>query len=136
MNAAALLSRVLLGAILLLAGAVKALNPAEAALSVGGFHMTPSWLTQLIGVCLPGVELAVGAALWAGWQVRGAALVAASMSLMFMTAVGAAMVRQLDIACGCFGAIPVSPRADVTTMSIDIAMLMMSLILLRPPRAS
>ena len=43
-----------------------------------------------------------GVALLAGLLRRGAALLAAAMTVMFLGAIAAALARGLDITCGCF----------------------------------
>ena len=53
--------------------------------------MTLSWLELLVGVCLVG-----------GVFVAGALLASAAMGTMFAVVVASALVRGLDISCGCF----------------------------------
>ncbi len=48
------------------------------------------------------VELLAGAALVLGVARRGAALIAAFLMVVFIAAIASALVRGLDISCGCF----------------------------------
>jgi hypothetical protein len=48
------------------------------------------------------VELVIGTALILGVGRRGGALVSALLLVIFMLAITAALLRGLDISCGCF----------------------------------
>jgi uncharacterized membrane protein YphA (DoxX/SURF4 family) len=125
------IARALVGAVFLAAGALKAAEPVQAILAVGAYDVVPAPLALGIGFLLPGVEIAVGAALLTGFLARGAAALAALMSLVFLFVVGWANVRGLDIACGCFGALSPALESGYVTATIDVALLGGSLVGLR-----
>ena len=82
-RAAVALTRALLGAVLLAAGALKAMDPSLAVMAVGAYGLLPPKAALAVGFLLPGVEIAVGAALLTGFLVRGAAILGALLSAMF-----------------------------------------------------
>ena len=55
-----------------------------------------------MAIGLPWIELISGVMLIAGWRVRSASLVIASMMLVFLVALCIALSRGLDMSCGCF----------------------------------
>jgi len=118
-----LVARILVGLVLLGAGALKAADPTLAVMAVGAYGLVPPKAALAIGFLLPGVEIAVGAALLTGFLVRGAALLAAALSAMFLFVVGWAHLQSLDIACGCFGALSPALESGWRTALIDVVML-------------
>ncbi len=121
-------TRLLLGAVLLVAGALKAMDPSLAVMAVGAYGLLPPKVALAVGLLLPGVEISVGGALCVRFLARGAALLAALLSGMFLFVVGWAHFESLDIACGCFG--PLSPALESgwKTAVLDVAMLVGSVV--------
>jgi len=64
-----LAARILVGLVLLAAGALKAADPTLAVMAVGAYGLVPPRAALAIGFLLPGVEIAVGAALLTGFLV-------------------------------------------------------------------
>jgi uncharacterized membrane protein YphA (DoxX/SURF4 family) len=97
------LLRVVLGVVLVVAGALKVTNPAESALAVRAFQLLPYDLAGYVGYGLPMLEIIVGLLLVAGLFTRVAAAVAAGLMVAFLVGIISAWVRGLSIDCGCFG---------------------------------
>jgi putative oxidoreductase len=100
-----LLARLGLGALFLVAGALKLRDPYAFALEISNYQFFPA-LAPWLAVALPSTEIVVGVALVAGpraWA-RAGALVAALMLGAFTVAATSAVVRGVNISCGCFGA--------------------------------
>lgn len=94
--------RLLLGAVFIYASWEKLLDPGGFAQNIHYYRMVPYPLLHSFAVFLPVLEFVVGAALILGVQLRGAALLTLLMNLMFMVAITTALLRGLDISCGCF----------------------------------
>jgi uncharacterized membrane protein YphA (DoxX/SURF4 family) len=95
--------------------------------------------SNLLAVTLPWVELVAGALLIAGVWRREAAVVAAIMLVTFLVAVGAALVRGIDIQnCGCFTVGPEGRQAGLMLFVGDLVMLAGAVVLaaVRPARAA
>ena len=100
---AATAARLLLGGVLVVAGALKMPDPAAAERAVRAYRLLPGALVGPVAFGLPVVEIAVGLALLVGVSVRAAALASAVLMAVFVAAVGSAWARGLQIDCGCFG---------------------------------
>ena len=101
---AALAARLVLGGVLLYAGYPKVLDVAGFIHAVNGYDLLPAWGVLLVASTLPWVECAVGASLILGGWTRGGALVATGLVVAFTGATTSAVIRGLDISCGCFSA--------------------------------
>lgn len=97
-----LAARLAAGATFLYASLDKIADPAGFAQAIYNYRLLPDALLHPFALLLPWLEAVVGAALIAGLARRGAALLAAGMTVMFIAAVGTALARGLDISCGCF----------------------------------
>ncbi len=90
------------GVVFLYACLDKLLHPAAFAQAIANYRILPVALLHPVAWLLPVTEAVVGLALLLGWQRRGAALLAAIMTLVFIAGIGSALARGLDISCGCF----------------------------------
>jgi uncharacterized membrane protein YphA (DoxX/SURF4 family) len=97
-----LLFRWFLGAIFVYAGLVKIADPLGFALALYNYHILPSWTINPLAICLPWVEVIIGAGLLAGIMIPGGALVVSGMLAIFAVAIVVSLIRGLGIACGCF----------------------------------
>jgi len=99
-----ILVRVGLGALLVWAAVAKLRDPHAFAQDIANYRILPASLVAPVAATLPGVEIVVGLALvLAAWR-RAAAAAAFWLLVLFALAVGAALVRGINIECGCFGA--------------------------------
>ncbi|MGW6278135.1 MauE/DoxX family redox-associated membrane protein [Kribbella sp. NPDC055071] len=98
-----LVARLVLGGVMLVAGALKVTDPETAAQAVRAYELLPSALVEPVGWGLPFLEIAIGLLLIVGFGVRAAAVAAGVFLLVFIAAVGSAWARGLSIDCGCFG---------------------------------
>jgi len=94
--------RLLLGGLFIYTGATKLTHPAEVARFVNGYRILHPELANFAGIALPWVEVVAGGLLALGIAPQSAALVLGGLLVTFMGAGFLALVRGLDIACGCF----------------------------------
>ncbi|MHB8077944.1 MAG: MauE/DoxX family redox-associated membrane protein [Candidatus Krumholzibacteriia bacterium] len=90
------------GATFLYASLDKIADPAGFARAVFHYRLLPLALLHPFALLLPWLEAVIGVALLAGLLRRGAALLAAGLTVVFLGAIAAALARGLDISCGCF----------------------------------
>jgi uncharacterized membrane protein YphA (DoxX/SURF4 family) len=116
--------RVLLGAVFIYAALLKIADPVAFAGSVAAYRILPYFASYLTAATLPFLELSCGLLLVCGYRVRGGALIIATMNLVFMIALGAAIVRGLDIDCGCFkqGGVKTTPWTALLRDAVFLAM--------------
>jgi len=94
--------RILIGGIFIYTAWPKLLRPDEFARLVYGYRMLHPDLVNLAGITLPWIELVAGLFLVIGILPRSSALVLAGLLGLFIVAGFLALVRGLDISCGCF----------------------------------
>ncbi|MGR4065907.1 MAG: MauE/DoxX family redox-associated membrane protein [Vulcanimicrobiaceae bacterium] len=121
MNVAVLIARVLLGAMLVVAGASKVGHAADLAAAIAGFRLLPPALIPPLALGLPYFELMLGAYLIAGLFTRTAAIVACAQFVVYAVAIASAVVRHIPANCGCFGPHDVAP-ADWPHVAFDLAL--------------
>lgn len=103
MNAAVLLLRLLLGGLLLAAGALKAGDPSSLAASIAAFRLLPAAIVGPLALALPYLELMLGGYLIVGLFTRVAATLATFEFLTYAAVIASAVVRRIPAGCGCFG---------------------------------
>lgn len=91
------------GIVFLYAAVLKIVDPADFAQSIKYYKLLPLWSINALALLLPWWELGAGLALLVpGWRRAGAAIVFV-LTWVFTGAISSAMIRGLDISCGCFG---------------------------------
>ena len=100
---ALLVARAVIAGVLAYAAVQKLADPRAFAESIANYHAVPDVIARGLAAMLPVLELVVAAALVAGIHVRGAAVVASAMFLVFAAAMIQAILRGINIDCGCFG---------------------------------
>lgn len=125
-----LLARLALGAIFLYAAATKVPDMAAFAKDVANYRLLPAALVPFVAAVVVGIEIVVGLALVTGLWARAAALVAAGMLMAFVAGLSQALLRGIDLRCGCFGG---DDAADWWTVLRDLAMLVPALVVLFTP---
>ncbi len=98
-----LLFRLILGGVLLAAGALKIGNLQKSAMAVRAYEMLPVELANFLGYALPWIEIGMGLLLIVGASVKICGLLGALTMLAFIIAIAQAWARGLSIDCGCFG---------------------------------
>jgi uncharacterized membrane protein YphA (DoxX/SURF4 family) len=98
-----LVARLVLGGVMVVAGALKVTDPETATQAVRAYELLPSALDAPVGLILPFLEIAIGLLLIVGFGVRWAAFAAGVFMVVFIAAVSSAWARGLAIDCGCFG---------------------------------
>lgn len=94
---------VIVGAIFVYAGVVKAIDPIQFGLDIDNFKILPWFVSVRLAFYLPWLEILCGLALIFHFLYRGGLSVLTLLVLVFIGATIAAKVRGLDITCGCFG---------------------------------
>lgn len=95
--------RLILGGVFIYSAVVKISNPTQFALAVAGYRFLPDQLVGLFSLTLPMVELVSGIGLvFSKWSRESAAVICGLLG-MFLIGLTQAMIRGLNISCGCFG---------------------------------
>ncbi|MBC7354593.1 MAG: DoxX family membrane protein [Desulfomicrobiaceae bacterium] len=121
----ALLLRVYLGGLFVLASLYKIQFPAAFADSVVEYQLVPYALVPVVAVVLPWLELLAGLCLVLGVRAKAAAWTVAGLLAMFSVAVASVLWRGLPVGCGCFEAS--GEPASWLTVARDLVWLGMAL---------
>ena len=95
--------RCLLGVVFVYAGISKLGDADSFAQSIANYRIMPDFLTIPLAVYLPYLEILAGIALISRLLFSGGILIAGALLAIFLGATGSALIRGLDISCGCFG---------------------------------
>src|SRR4030042_147714 len=98
----ALIGRILLGGIFIYASLSKILNPDQFAQAVMNYRIVPLVSVNLFAILLPWLELVSGILLLLGLFSGGSMVMITVLMALFLGAIGSALLRGLDISCGCF----------------------------------
>lgn len=98
-----LAARLILGAVLIVAGALKVGELQSSVDAVRAYQILPWDVAALVGVALPIIEIVVGLLLIIGAFTRWAGLVGALLMLAFIIGISSVWARGINIDCGCFG---------------------------------
>ena len=130
--------RLVLGGILVTAGALKAIDPQSSVAAVRAYELLPDALETIVGWALPFAEIALGLLLMAGIATRVLAVVSAGLLVIFIVAVVSAAARGLSIDCGCFGGggeVAAGHTAYGVEIARDLGFLMLALWLVWHPQS-
>ena len=98
-----MLARLILGGVLLVAGALKVGALGESVLAVRAYQLLPYDLAKWVGYALPPVEIILGLMIMAGFLTRWTSLLGSLLMVAFIFGIASAWARGLSIDCGCFG---------------------------------
>ena len=96
-------ARLVLGAVLIVAGGLKVGHLETSARSVRAYQLLPYDVAGYVGYALPVLEIAVGVLLVVGLLTRASALIGGVLMVVFIAGISSAWARGLSIDCGCFG---------------------------------
>jgi uncharacterized membrane protein YphA (DoxX/SURF4 family) len=118
-----LLLRLVIGGAFLYAGYLKIREPQAFADSIASFKLLPSELINLMAMGLPPLEVILGVMLATGWRGRVASLGVLVLSIIFAFALGQALMRGLQVDCGCFGSGKPSTMKTFLALGRDILLI-------------
>ena len=133
------LLRLVLGGVILVAGALKVTNLGQSALAVRAYQLLPYDLAGYVGYALPIIEIVIGLLLVLGLFTRMSALLGTLLMLAFVIGIASAWARGLSIDCGCFGGggtIGAEQTAYPFELSRDVALTLAGAWLVRRPHTA
>jgi putative oxidoreductase len=89
---------------------------------VTNYHVPPREAANLVAITLPWIELLAGGLLVCGIWKQASALVITALMIVFLTAIGWALVHGYDIRCGCFGTVD-ARKVGATALAEDAGLL-------------
>src|ERR1700720_1357047 len=120
----------IIAAIFIYAGVLKALDPVQLAHDIDHYKILPWAVGVGLAFYLPWLEIFCGLALIFRLFYRGTLSILTALVVVFLVATIAAKVRGLDITCGCFG--HASQNWGFSThLAVDLVLLGATIFLLR-----
>jgi hypothetical protein len=113
--------RLVVAAVFVVAAYGKIADPTSFATEIDNYRMVPDAFIGPMAVGLPLLEALVGVALVTGLHARGASLVASAMLVAFAIGMVQAIVRGIDLDCGCFGHV-VETRVSWLTVTRNVVL--------------
>lgn len=98
----ALLFRLFVGVVFIYASIYKIAEPELFAKSISYYKAVPIELVNIMAIIMPWLELLTGVLLVLGVFSKSNSFLIAVMLVIFIAATTQALVRGIDIACGCF----------------------------------
>lgn len=98
-----LASRFVLAMVFVVAAVPKIAQPETFAASIEAYELLPVAAVNLVAIAVPWLELLCAVFLIGGAWVRPSAAILGAMLLVFIVAIASAILRGLNINCGCFG---------------------------------
>ena len=121
--------RLVLAFIFILSALEKFKSLESFALNVDAYQIFPAIVVNLIVVIIPWLELFVGFGLLFKFKLRANLLLYLILMICFTTLVVIAMIKGLDIECGCFG--ESSTKVGLVKIIENMMIIFMNLILLK-----
>jgi putative oxidoreductase len=122
--------RIVLGVLFIWAAVTKLPDMAGFAQDVANYRVVPAALVPFVAAAVVGIELLAGISLVVGVMERAAAAVIACLLVTFTAFLSQALLRGIDLRCGCFGG---DEPASWWTVGRDLIMLAAALAVTRTP---
>jgi putative oxidoreductase len=122
-----LISRLLIGGMMIYASYYKIIDPGAFAKSIWFYHLVPGKLINLMALILPWLELICGLALIFGYLYRGAVLWSNVLLVVFIVALSSTIVRGINIDCGCFKAAQSGTHSAWNSLIFDLVAFLFSI---------
>lgn len=119
--------RAAFGLVFIWAALAKIADLSGFANDVHNFRLLPLALENVFAMTIPWIELVAGVALIMNVAPRSGLLVLGVLLVVFMGAILLAIIRNLDIDCGCFGTSDAS-KTGWTTLIRDVAFLVLAIL--------
>lgn len=124
-------ARIILGAVFMYASFDKMAHPEAFANIIDNYHLLPYQLVNGLAIFLPWLELITGLLLITGTWVRASLMIYTALLVVFIIALSQALLRGLDISCGCFSVNPSSTSEVWLRIIEDIILLAVSILMLK-----
>lgn len=125
-----LAARFVLGMVFIAAAVPKIAGPEAFAVSIEAYELLPVFAVNAAAIVMPWIELICGLFLIAGVHTRPSAALLGALLAFFIVAISVAVLRGLNINCGCFGGADDSPVGWGKVLE-DVVLLVPAWVILR-----
>jgi uncharacterized membrane protein YphA (DoxX/SURF4 family) len=124
-----LAGRLIIGFIFVAAATGKIADPEAFAQAILNYKVVSGTSVLVFATILPWMELLAGLGVFFGVATRGSSLILSGTLMIFTVAVASAVMRGLDISCGCFSADPAVGKVGWTRVGENLLMLAVAIFL-------
>jgi uncharacterized membrane protein YphA (DoxX/SURF4 family) len=125
------LLRVALGIVFIVASLDKIQDPESFATNIANYRLLPYRFINVSAIILPWIEIITGSLLVIGLWIRAAGMLTFGMLTLFIFAISQALLRDLDISCGCFSTDPADHKMTRWTLYWNIIWLSWGIVIVR-----
>jgi uncharacterized membrane protein YphA (DoxX/SURF4 family) len=125
----ALIARLIIGLFFVTASIDKIADPVAFAKSIMNYRIVSAAVALIIATILPWMELLCGLAILFGIFLRGSSLLVFIMLVVFTSGITSALIRGLDIICGCFTQDPSAEKVGWLNIGENSLLIIVSLFL-------
>lgn len=129
-NITLLIFRIILGVVFIFAGIEKVANPSDFAEAIANYKVLPLFMQNITAIFIPWLEVVAGILLLYGRWIKENTLIISTLLIVFNILVFQAMIRGLDIECGCFGTLD-AQAVGLRKLLENFMLLAMGIILFR-----
>ncbi|GAB4288520.1 MAG: hypothetical protein Kow0090_00850 [Myxococcota bacterium] len=126
----ATLLRIALGGVFIVASFDKITSPDAFAENIANYRLLHFRYINVIAIILPWLELITGSLLLLGVFIKENAIIINGLLVVFIIAITQALIRGLDISCGCFDTASSASRMTLWTLYWDIIWLFWGVIVI------
>lgn len=128
--------RIVLGALFIYAAWTKLPALDAFAEEIANYRLLPGALVPFFAAALPGIEVLAGALLLTNRWPRAAALLLSLLLLVFIGALSQALLRGINLTCGCFGGAEIATWGTVARDAVMLAAALVVAWTSEPPKAA
>ena len=120
-----LVFRLAVGITFIYASYYKIVDPGGFARSIWYYHLMPGGVINITALILPWIELWCGLGLVFGFLYRGSIASIGVMTIVFIVAMSSALMRGIDIECGCFKVARAANSDIWKSLLFDVALIIL-----------
>ncbi len=121
-----LLSRIIIALVFIFAGIEKISNPESFAVSIENYRLFPIFSINIFALIVPWIEVFAGVLLLFNSYVKESSFLINSLLVFFIAIIIVAIIRGLDIECGCFGTMD-AQKAGFSKIAENITLLILGI---------
>ncbi|MBU0558887.1 MAG: DoxX family membrane protein [Bacteroidetes bacterium] len=118
-------SQAVIGIVFIFASLDKIANPGDFAVAIVNYKIIPLSLVNIFAIVIPWLELFCGILILFGEYIKESSFIISSLLLVFVVMIAAAVFRNLDIDCGCFGTLD-AQKVGLTKIVENVVLLLLS----------
>jgi len=120
-----LAARLLVGVVFIYAAVGKIANPFLFAKEISNYGIMIDQSVNLMALTLPWIELIIAIFIILGIRLKASAVISTFLYIVFIIAIGIAIIKGLDINCGCFA--KSASKVGFTRLLEDLGLLIVSI---------